>query len=115
MDLIVGGIAQGKREYCRRQYGAACFSAPGTLEGRFVCGLETLIRREGEDALALVEAYLERVPDAVLICDEVGCGIVPLDREEREYRDRVGRICQRLAARAEHVVRVVCGIGEVLK
>ena len=53
--------------------------------------------------------------DAVVICDEVGSGIVPVDREEREFRERVGRIGCRIAEEADSVIRVVYGIPVRLK
>ena len=51
----------------------------------------------------------------MLICDEVGCGVTPLDRGEREWRELVGRICCELAEGAQAVYRVRCGLGERLK
>ena len=41
-------------------------------------------------------------------CDEVGCGIVPGDPVELEYREQVGRICCELAKHAEFVERMYC-------
>ena len=60
-------------------------------------------------------AYLEKHPDTVIICDEVGSGIVPLDSFEREYRERLGRLLCEIAAKAERVERIVCGIGQRIK
>ena len=50
-----------------------------------------------------------------IICDEVGCGITPLDRTDRDWRERVGRLCCRLAAEADEVYRVHCGLGVRIK
>lgn len=54
-------------------------------------------------------------PGIVLLCDEIGYGLVPVDAFERQYRELTGRICTRLAEQAEQVERVVCGIGTRLK
>ena len=51
----------------------------------------------------------------MIICDEVGCGVVPLDRDERAWRELVGRICCELAEQAAAVYRVCCGLGAQLK
>ena len=59
--------------------------------------------------------FLERYGECAIICDEIGNGIVPGDRFEREYRERTGRILIDLAARAERVERVICGIGQRIK
>ena len=40
---------------------------------------------------------------------------MPLDPAEREARERAGRLACLLAARADVVVRVFCGIPKVLK
>ena len=61
------------------------------------------------------DKYLEKHPDTVIICDEVGSGIVPLDSFEREYRERLGRLLCEIAAKAERVERIVCGIGQRIK
>ena len=53
--------------------------------------------------------------DAVIICDEVGLGVVPVGKEERIYRQAVGRLCCRLAEKADCVERVFCGIGMRIK
>ena len=45
----------------------------------------------------------------------VGSGVIPIDYETRLGREAVGRLCVRLAQRAECVVRMVCGIPTVIK
>lgn len=67
---------------------------------------------EPEDFLYLLPPLRE---DAVVICNEVGLGIVPVDPVERMYREVTGRICCRLAARAVSVERVQCGIPMRIK
>ena len=59
--------------------------------------------------------YLKEHPDCVIISDEVGNGIVPVDPFEREYRERLGRMLIEIASRAERVERVICGIGQRIK
>lgn len=41
--------------------------------------------------------------------------MVPLDREDRAWREKVGRVCCRLAEKAAAVYRVTCGLGARLK
>lgn len=71
--------------------------------------------RAGGDPEKEIRNFLERVPDCVIICDEVGNGIVPMEAFERAYRERTGRILVMLAKEAEEVVRVICGIGQRIK
>lgn len=50
-----------------------------------------------------------------VICNEVGCGLVPIQAEERQRREAVGRLCCQLAERAEAVYRISCGLAIRLK
>ena len=54
-------------------------------------------------------------PELVVITDEIGCGIVPMDAGERIYRECAGRVCTELAAFSGKVYRVSCGIGVLIK
>jgi alpha-ribazole phosphatase len=54
-------------------------------------------------------------PDLILICDEVGNGIVPVEKSERDYRECVGRVLCMLAKEADSVERVQCGIPHRIK
>ena len=41
--------------------------------------------------------------------------VTPLDREDRDWRELVGRTCCALAETAEAVYRVHCGLGVRIK
>ncbi len=62
-----------------------------------------------------LDMILKKNPNAVITCDEIGCGIVPIDKTDRLWREMSGDACQYLALRAAKVCRVVCGIPMVLK
>lgn len=110
MELYIGGFAQGKSEYVRRLH-------PGQ-EIRIKDGFHLWIRQlmqEGRNPEEETARLLEENPDLIIISDEIGNGIVPMDAFEREYRERLGRILIEIAARADRVERVVCGIGQRIK
>ncbi len=131
MILIIGGFAQGKLHYVEQHYvqceiGQEVPVLDGTLElpagagasQAIVNHLHRYIReqlQQGTDPEETLEDFLKKHPDSILICDEIGNGIVPMEAEERIYRERTGRILERLAAQADEVVRVVCGIGQKIK
>jgi adenosyl cobinamide kinase/adenosyl cobinamide phosphate guanylyltransferase len=71
--------------------------------------------KAGEDPAKKIERILEKNPQLIILCDEVGCGVVPVDREERIWRETVGRLCCRMASQAERVDRVFCGLAMRLK
>lgn len=114
MILIIGGFAAGKRSYAGSAFGYSPEDmADGVLDDRPVLyNLQELVRRSPGSADELFPALCDK---AVVICNEVGGGVVPLDRDERLWREACGRLCVKLAAAARQVVRVHCGIPQVLK
>ena len=77
-------------------------------------GFQEFVKRwlkAGRSPKDLTAAILEENKDIIIVCDEIGCGLVPVDAFEREYREETGRIMTALAEHAEWVDRVVCGIG----
>ena len=131
MILIIGGFAQGKLHYVKQSYvrcedGRKVAVLDGTLELPAETGaLQVIVNhlyhyireqlRQGTAPEVMIENFCKEHPDCILICDEIGNGIVPMEAEERIYRERTGRILEQLAAQAEEVVRVVCGIGQKIK
>ena len=112
MILIIGGAGQGKLDYVLQKTGygpAQVARTPEEARTRPVfAGLEDWPEL---DEAALLEAN----PDVILICDEVGCGVVPVEPAQRARREAVGRLCCRLAERAARVERIFCGLPMVLK
>ena len=90
----------------------------GLLEGREVSAQatdEVYVQTWLEKLLAEI-AKLERQGKKVLvISDEVGNGVVPMEAFERVYRECVGRCLIRLATEAEKVERILCGMGQQIK
>ena len=112
MILIIGGAGQGKLDYVLEKTGLGPKDVAYTPEQALTRPVfHHLERWPGLDE----EALLERNPELILICDEVGCGVIPVDEGEREWREQVGRLCCRLARRAERVERIFCGLPMVLK
>ena len=68
-----------------------------------------------KDVARLAEELWEKNPDIILVSQEVGYGVVPMDVFDRKYREAVGRVCTDLASKSKKVIRVVCGIGTVIK
>ena len=117
MILVIGGMGQGKlaavlrnTEYTEKDV----ICTPG--EGKPVLNnLQGAVRSALAEGKTQEQILAELAGHAVIISDEVGCGVVPVDRFEREWRETVGRICCLLAKDAEQVVRLFCGVPMVLK
>jgi len=118
--LLVGPACQGKTEYGVTRYGMTGRGRPWeeTAARGCVFGLqqwvESLMRRD-IPPLEHVMDLLSTCGDWVVVCDEVGCGVVPVDAFQRRWRDEVGALCQRLAAEADVVERIFCGIPARIK
>lgn len=112
MVLIVGGKGTGKRRWVLNSlhYAPEDIAMEVNENKPVLYGLEAILRNEDGDGL--LSNLLAR---EVVICDEVGCGVVPMTAEERMWRDEVGRICCLLAEQAEVVVRLCCGLPLALK
>ena len=126
MKLIIGGAFQCKKEYVKEHFS---LSDKQMIDGKdaeyediFHCtclyhfhewvkkGLE-----QGWDLGNLAEQIQEKNPDLIVISNELGYGVVPINAFDRKYREGTGRLCTQLAAGSQQVIRVVCGLGMVIK
>ena len=64
---------------------------------------------------AAVDAFRQRDAPVVIVSDELGLGMVPLDPVARAFRDLQGIAHQRLAAEAHEVHLLVAGIPLTLR
>lgn len=126
MILVTGGAFQGKKEYVAAQFGLAREEMADGAECsweevrhcRCLFHFHLLIKRmmeRQEDPTDLCDLLLEENPDLIIVTNELGYGIVPIQPFDRAYREKCGRICCDLAREAKQVHRVVCGIGQVIK
>ena len=116
MILLIGGAGQGKLAYALEKTGlgeADVARDPVSARTRPIfAGLADWVRAHPGEGLG---DLLEVNPDVVILCDEVGCGVVPVDPSERAWREEVGRLCCALARKAGRVERIFCGLSMVLK
>ena len=125
MILITGGTSSGKATFARNlaaQHGWSeddvAFNVEELLWGQ-VEGTDQIAPASDDadrKALSATPELIEQLAaKAIVTCSEVGAGIVPLDAQERTWREAVGRMSCELASQADAVVRMVCGIPVVLK
>lgn len=126
MRLVIGGKYQGKKKAAYRLFGcreedflngAVCDFAD-IFTCRAIFDFQDFIRRFMQEGL-LKEDFAEKLaeanPDICIVTDEIGYGIVPMDPQERIWRELTGRICCRLAEMSGTVVRVAAGIPVAIK
>ena len=117
MILVTGGLASGEHTFVRGLGYDEAQIADGALDDSpVVLNAQELVRdmSGGKDAdlATLVEQLAAK---DVVACVEMGSGVVPLDRSERDWRDRAGALACALAARADAVVRMTCGVPVAIK
>ena len=113
MILVIGARASGKREYVKTLGYTDGDIADAALDERpVVCNVQDMVARDPDSATDLLPELLKK---EVVVCCEVGCGVIPLERSDRDMREATGRLCVALAREAERVVRIVAGIPTVIK
>lgn len=117
MILVIGGMGQGKLAAVLRntEYTEKDVTCTPGVGKPVLNNLQKAVRSALAEGKTQEQILAELAGHAVIISDEVGCGVVPVDRFEREWRETVGRICCMLAKDAEQVVRLFCGVPMVLK
>ena len=105
MKLYIGGAYQGQEELARREN-------PGA---GIIPDFHLLLKNYDGDPRAFAEDFFLRHSEAVVVADEIGCGVVPVDRNDRAWREAAGRALCILAQKAEAVTRVICGTGVRIK
>lgn len=102
MIFITGPLYSGKRTFARKFRGSVIADVQDTA-----AEIQT---PEQLEALARELAEYD-----IVIATEVGGGVVPMDAGARAGREAAGRLACLLAARADCVVQMFCGIPTVLK
>lgn len=124
MKLIIGGAYQGKLTYAVKKYSLDSKDifdfAGGYPEGQYACytHFEQLTRRAALSRQPFgnfIDDFPGMAFNSIVISREIGCGVVPMDADERFWREYHGMALSALARNAESVTRIFCGIPEVLK
>ena len=124
MELFIGGAWQGKSACARSRHPQITWVSGDSCTWEMLCRAQGVLGFQDYIARALEEGTLpedaaarlyQANPDLIIVCREVGSGVVPLARGERIYRETVGRTCTQLASFCSLVIRVTCGIETVLK
>ena len=121
MILITGGCCQGKLDYAKTRFGLTdgdiCL---GGVDFNKRClayveryALEAVKR--GEEPADIFRANADRMKQSIVITTDISGGIVPMDPVLRAWREACGRMNTDLAARADEVWRLFCGIPQRLK
>ncbi|WP_102693126.1 bifunctional adenosylcobinamide kinase/adenosylcobinamide-phosphate guanylyltransferase [Rummeliibacillus pycnus] len=132
MHVFIGGAFNGKHEYVRRwlkekelidvEWYIGQLPREPTSKTVVVTGLENMIKPLLEqDELSLSTTIVEQLQllakkhQIIIIATEMGRGIVPINPQDRQLRDTLGRLYQQLFAVSDHVTRIWYGLAEEIK
>ena len=106
MIFVTGPLYAGKKTYVKKTFGLTDeqFAARAVWDVQDLAGTDT-----AEDLAEKLSAY------EFVIATEVGGGVIPADPGQRAKREAAGRLACVLAERADCVIRVFCGLPQVLK
>ena len=125
MILIFGGSYQGKLEFAKETFGV-------TENDVFTCTVDSEIDwskkvlynldqaflrhvKEGKESRDVLKDNLGQLKDKILIVNDISQGIVPMERENRDWREMTGRAMLYISKEADEVYRVFCGLGSKIK
>lgn len=120
MKLYIGGLGHGQALLAEKETGLkpeTC-SEEMALQAKAIDSFEEIIKeivKKDGDAQEFAKKLLLENPDVVVVSNEIGFGIHPLERIDRRWREQTGRALCILAEGAESVTRVYCGIGQKIK
>lgn len=125
--LVVGGRYQGKTEWVRQHFGAYQEISGDQLwmelleenqtHGICIHQFHEVLRQWIAEERPYQEKMKKFLNDApwLIVADEIGCGVVPLEKEERLWREATGRLLCEAARAADEVYRIYCGIPQQIK
>ena len=119
MDFITGGAYQGTLDFAREQFALRddeIFTCAEDSEPDW--SMRCIVHMERYVYYCLKNGALPEMrcrADAVLLGDDIFCGVVPIDPEQRAWREECGRFYGQLSRRAETVTRLFCGLPLRLK
>ena len=125
MELIIGGAFQGKTAFAKENFNISdeeiffCDkdSAP-EFDKKCISHIERFsfwcVERGFEPADYFFE-HVENIEDKIIISDDISCGVVPINKTERAWREANGRLLIKLSKEADHVDRIFCGLSQRLK
>ena len=126
MILVFGGAYQGKLAYAMGRFELAeedvfrCSDTDAAIPGdkKLIYELDkwllALVKAEADAADAL-ERFIDSRKDAVVICNDISCGVVPVDGTLRKWRETVGRALAELSSISDETIRLFCGIPSRIK
>ncbi|MBQ9206276.1 MAG: bifunctional adenosylcobinamide kinase/adenosylcobinamide-phosphate guanylyltransferase [Treponema sp.] len=117
VQLVVGGAYQGKTAWAKKEFSLSdddvCVCSGDSLPD---FSKRCISHYENYVAYCLKHSHspktdFSRTSVEVIICDDIFCGVVPIDYFQRQLREQTGLALQKIAKNAE-LTRIFCGIPQ---
>ncbi len=126
MIMITGGAFQGKRNFAKERFGLRendilngenC-DFEKVFSAKCVADYHLIVKRlidKNSDPLEFTEKLCRTNPKIIVIINEIGCGIIPIEKSDRIWREQTGRAGCVIAENSSAAVRICCGIKAMIK
>ena len=126
MILIFAGAYQGKLNYALERFNPAkndiyhCNDDDITIPENMKIFHEIdkwilALVKKNMDVEEAMRQFIAGNQDAIVLCNDISCGVVPVDPVFRKWREAVGKSLAMLAHTSDEVIRVFCGIPTRIK
>lgn len=115
----------GKRKYAEKLYGSFAMiydmnkQAPEDITSSgLITNIHEGVKKLMQKDIVSCDFFMARIDvlrPSVIIGDEIGSGVVPVNEFMRRWRDETGRVYQALAREADIVDRIFAGLALRLK
>ena len=108
MILVIGARGAGKRKYVSENF----------CDTKVLWDFHYVVKDEiknNTDMACFIDNIIKEYKEGIIVCDEIGCGIVPANDLEIRWRDECGRCLVEIAKKADSVIRLCCGIAQKIK
>lgn len=111
MIFVTGGYCAGKKHFVIEKFGYNRDDFSNKLDDckKIVYNVEDIHFIDIDETFDILSKK------DIVICNELGCGVIPIDNDLRIRRELIGKLCIKLANHADEVYRVYTGIGVKIK
>lgn len=126
MILAIGGAYQGKLDFVKNEFNISnddiFFCSENNcyidFDKKVINSLHLFILsmiKNNKDPVSYIKENIEKFKDKIIICDDISCGIVPIEEDMRILREKIGYSLSIITKESERVIRVFCGVPMDLK
>ncbi|MBR0101365.1 MAG: bifunctional adenosylcobinamide kinase/adenosylcobinamide-phosphate guanylyltransferase [Treponema sp.] len=122
--LIIGGAYQGKTDWAKASFGlgdgdvfACSTDFPPDFSKKCITHYENYVAfclKNGISPRTDFSGGAKNTGTKIIICDDIFCGVVPIDAFQRKLREETGLALQKIASTSD-VIRIFCGIPQRIK